>query len=205
MSVLRHSATVRGLAECRPSRQPTENHAAALRRTLPSLSRLRGNLDAVWLLRARLPDDAAADGEAKPRPTSRARSFSSAWASPSCPSWLGPHPSSAASVTPAPSFLGWALLQCLRVRARSEAPSRPAGRSARRYRSASPPCQSTEPSRPRPETAMVNGCCKRARPAKVARRCGPLSLSRATAASRLSQQTTRQEKGSASADQATPS
>src|SRR6266508_3201952 len=104
------------------------------------------------------------------------------------------------------SLLPWlAVLQCLRVRIRSDAPSRPAGLSARRYRSASPACQSTEPSRPRPETAMVNGCCKRARPAKVARRCVPLSLSRATAASRLSQQTTRQEKGSASADQATPS
>jgi hypothetical protein len=104
------------------------------------------------------------------------------------------------------SLLPWlAVPGCLRARIRSEAPSRPAGRSARRYRSASPPCQSTEPSRPRPETAIVNGCCKRARPAKVARRCIPLSLSRATAASRLSQQTTCQEKGSASADQATPS
>jgi hypothetical protein len=87
---------------------------------------------------------------------------------------------------------------------RSEAPSRPAGPPARRYRSASPPCQSTEPSRPRPETAIVNGCRKRARPAKVARRCVPASLSRATAAPRLSQQTTRQEKGSAAANQATP-
>src|SRR6266508_2662816 len=73
------------------------------------------------------------------------------------------------------SLLPWlAVLQCLRVRIRSDAPSRPAGLSARRYRSASPACQSTEPSRPRPETAMVNGCCKRARPAKVARRCVPL-------------------------------
>jgi hypothetical protein len=98
-----------------------------------------------------------------------------------------------------------ALLWCLRVRIRSEAPSCPAGRPARRCRSASPPCQSTEPSRPRPETAIVNGCCKRARPAKVARRCVPLSLSRATATSRPSQQTTCQESGSASADQATPS
>src|SRR6266540_996463 len=63
------------------------------------------------------------------------------------------------------SLLPWlAVLQCLRVRIRSDAPSRPAGLSARRYRSASPACQSTEPSRPRPETAMVNGCCKRARP-----------------------------------------
>jgi hypothetical protein len=104
------------------------------------------------------------------------------------------------------SLLPWlAVLQRLRVRIRSEPPSRPAGRPARRYRSASPPCQSTEPSRPRPETAIVNGCCKRARPAKVARRCVPVSLSRATAASRLSQQTTCQERGSASADQATPS
>ncbi len=104
------------------------------------------------------------------------------------------------------SLLPWlAVLGCLRVRIRSEAPSRPAGPSARRYRSASPACQSTEPSRPSPETAMVNGCCKRARPAKVARRCVPLSLSRATAASWLSQQTTCQERGSASADQATPS
>jgi len=49
------------------------------------------------------------------------------------------------------------------------------------------------------------GCCKRARPAKVARRCVPVSLSRATAAPRLSEQTTRQEKGSASTDQATRS
>src|SRR5438477_8656430 len=105
------------------------------------------------------------------------------------------------------SLLPWLAVGCLRVRIRSEAPapSRPAGRSARRYRSASPPCQSTEPSRPRPETAIVNGCCKRARPAKVARRCLPLSLSRATAVSRLSQQRTCQERGSASADQATPS
>jgi len=104
------------------------------------------------------------------------------------------------------SLLPWlAVPGCLRARIRSEAPSRPAGRSARRYRSASPPCQSMEPSRPRPETAIVNGCCKRARPAKVARRCVPLSLSRATAASRLSQQTTCQEKGSTAADQATPS
>jgi len=39
--------------------------------------------------------------------TSRARSSSSASASSSCPSCLAPHPSSAASVTPAPSFLGW--------------------------------------------------------------------------------------------------
>src|SRR6266496_3058167 len=54
------------------------------------------------------------------------------------------------------SLLPWlAVLQGLRVRARSEAPCRPAGRSARRYRSASPPCQSTEPSGPRPETAIV--------------------------------------------------
>src|SRR6266566_1697517 len=104
------------------------------------------------------------------------------------------------------SLLPWlAVLQCLRARARSEAPCRAAGRSARRYRSASPPFQSTEPSPPRPETAMVNGCCKRARPAKVARRCVPVSLSRATAAPRLSEQTTRQEKGSASTDQATRS
>jgi hypothetical protein len=102
-------------------------------------------------------------------------------------------------------LLPWlAVLRCLRVRIRSETPSRPAGRAARRYRSASPACQSTEPSRPRPETAIVNGCCKRARPAKVARRCVPVSLSRATAASRLSQQTTCQERGSASADQVTP-
>jgi CspA family cold shock protein len=104
------------------------------------------------------------------------------------------------------SLLAWlAVLSCLRVPIRSEAPSRPAGRSARRYRSASPACQSTEPSRPRPESAIVNGCCRRARPAKVARRCVPVSLSRATAASRLSQQTTFQERESASADQATPS
>lgn len=102
--------------------------------------------------------------------------------------------------------LPWlAVLRCLRVQIRPEAPRRPAGRSAPKYRSASPPCQSTEPSRPRPETAIVNGCCNRARPAKVARRCVPASLSRATAASRLSQQTTCQEKGSASTDQATPS
>jgi hypothetical protein len=100
---------------------------------------------------------------------------------------------------------GLAVPGCLGARIRSEAPSRPAGRSARKYRSASPPCQSTEPSRPRPETAIVNGCCKRTRPAKVARRCLPLSSSRATAASQLSQQTARQEKGSASTDQATPS
>ena len=104
------------------------------------------------------------------------------------------------------SLLPWlAVLRCLRVRIRSEMPSRPAGRPARRYRSASPPCQSTEPSRPRPETAIVNGCCKRARPANVARWCVPLSLSRATAAPRLSQQTTCQERGSASTDQATRS
>src|SRR6266568_167370 len=42
-----------------------------------------------------------------PAATSRARSFSSASASSSCPSWLAPHRSSAASVTPAPYFLGW--------------------------------------------------------------------------------------------------
>src|SRR6266540_1121 len=104
------------------------------------------------------------------------------------------------------SLLPWlAVLGCLRVRILSEAPSPPVGPPARRYRSASPPCQSTEPSRPRPETAIVNGCCRRARPAKVARRCVPVSLSRATAAPRPSQQTTRQETGSPSADQATPS
>ena len=104
------------------------------------------------------------------------------------------------------SLLPWlAVLRCLRVQIRPEAPCRPAGRSAPKYRSASPPCQSTEPSRPRPETAIVNGCCNRARPAKVARRCVPASLSRATAASQLSQQTTCQEIGSASTDQATPS
>src|SRR6266542_2627278 len=104
------------------------------------------------------------------------------------------------------SLLPWlAVPGWLRVRIRSEAPSRPAGRSARRYRSASPACQITQPSCPSPETAIVNGCGKRARPAKVARRCLPLSLSRATAASQLSQQTTRHESGSASADQATPS
>jgi hypothetical protein len=39
---------------------------------------------------------------------SRARSSSSASASLSCPSWIVPHPSSVASVTPAPSFLGFA-------------------------------------------------------------------------------------------------
>jgi hypothetical protein len=93
----------------------------------------------------------------------------------------------------------------IRSRLRAAAPSPPAGRSARRYRSASPAWQSTEPSHPRPETAIVNGCRKRARPAKVARRCVALSSSRATAVSRLSQQTTRQEKGSPAADQATPS
>ena len=42
--------------------------------------------------------------------TSRARSFSSASASSSCPSCLPTDPSSAASVTPAPSFLGWPYL-----------------------------------------------------------------------------------------------
>jgi hypothetical protein len=104
------------------------------------------------------------------------------------------------------SLLAWlAVFGWLRVRIRSEAPSGPAGRSGRRYRSASPACQSTERSCPRPETAIVNGCCRRARPAKVARRCVPASLSRATVASRLSQQTTCQERGSVSADQATPS
>jgi hypothetical protein len=104
------------------------------------------------------------------------------------------------------SLLPWlAVFGCLRVRIRSEDASGPVGRSGRRYRSARPACQSTEPSRPRPETAIVNGCCSGARPAKVARRCVPPSLSRATGASRLSQQTTRQERGSASADQATPS
>ncbi len=103
------------------------------------------------------------------------------------------------------SLLAWlAVFGWLRVRIRSEAP-RPAGRSGRRYRSASPACQSTERSCPRPETAIVNGCGRRARPAKVARRCVPASLSRATAASRLSQHTTCQERGSISADQATPS
>jgi len=67
------------------------------------------------------------------------------------------------------SLLPWlAVPRWLRARVRPEAPGRLAGRSARRYRSASPACQSTEPSRPRPETAIVNGCCKRARPAKVA-------------------------------------
>src|SRR6266542_6743191 len=42
--------------------------------------------------------------------TSRARSSSSASACSSCPSWLAPHPSLAASVTPAPSLLGWPYL-----------------------------------------------------------------------------------------------
>src|SRR6266511_6121951 len=42
------------------------------------------------------------------------------------------------------SLLAWlAVLGCLRVRIRSEAPSGPAGRSGRRYRSSSPACQST--------------------------------------------------------------
>jgi hypothetical protein len=104
------------------------------------------------------------------------------------------------------SLLAWlAVFGCLRARVRLEAPLWPGGRSGRRYSSASPACQSTERSCPRPETAIVNGCCRRARPAKVARRCVPASLSRATAASRLSQQTTCQERGSVSADQATPS
>jgi hypothetical protein len=49
----------------------------------------------------------------------------------------------------------------IRSRLRAAAPSPPAGRSARRYRSASPAWQSTEPSHPRPETAIVNGCRKR--------------------------------------------
>jgi hypothetical protein len=100
------------------------------------------------------------------------------------------------------SLLPWLAVPS---RLRSPAPSRPAGRSTRRYRSASPACQSTEPSRPRPETAIVNGCRKHARPAKVARRCVPPSLSRATAVSRLSQQTTCQQTGAAAADQATRS
>src|SRR6266516_8120460 len=104
------------------------------------------------------------------------------------------------------SLLPWlAMLAACTFAIRSTASARPAGRSARRYRSASPACQSTEPSPPRPETAIVNGCRNRARPAKVARRCLPLSLSRATAASRRSQQTTCQQNGSASTDQATPS
>ncbi len=100
-------------------------------------------------------------------------------------------------------LLGLTVLPCPRVR--SETPARPAEPPGERYRSASPACQSTEPSPPTPETAIVNGCCKRARPAKVARRCVPLSLSRATAASQPSQQTTCQESGSASADHSTRS
>ena len=94
---------------------------------------------------------------------------------------------------------------CPRARIRSETPTRPAGPPADRNRSASPACQSTHPSAPRPETAIVNGCCRRARPAKVTRRCAPLSLSRATAAPWPSQQTTRQAEGSASAGHSTRS
>jgi hypothetical protein len=100
---------------------------------------------------------------------------------------------------------GLTVPRCPLVRIRSDPLARPAGSPARRYRSASPACQSTEPSAPRPETAIVNGCRKRARPAKVARRCGPPSSSRATAVSRPSQQTTRQRRGSGSADHSTRS
>jgi hypothetical protein len=81
-----------------------------------------------------------------------------------------------------------AVLRCPRVRIRSVAPSRPVRRPARRNRSETPACQSTEPSRPKPETAIVNGYGKRARPAKVARRRLPVSSGRPTATSRLSQQ-----------------
>src|SRR5207247_9063237 len=88
-----------------------------------------------------------------------------------------------------------AVLRCPLVRIRSETPVRPAGRPGRRYRSARPACQSTEPSAPTPETAIVNGCRKRARPAKVARRCVPVGSKRATAASWLSQQSARAERG----------
>jgi hypothetical protein len=103
------------------------------------------------------------------------------------------------------SLLLWlAVLRCSLVCSRWAIPARPAaGRAARRYRSASPPCQSMEPFAATPETAIVNGCCKRERPAKVARRCVPVSLSRATVESRLSQQTTCQASGSSSDDQAT--
>src|SRR6266516_3520229 len=114
----------------------------------------------------------------------------------------GPRPFLVASVTPAPSFPGWQYFAARWFALARRLPL--AQRGDRKYRSASPACQSTEPSAPRPETAIVNGCCKPARPAKVARRCVPFSLSRATAASRLSQQTTRQESGSASADHSTP-
>jgi hypothetical protein len=55
-----------------------------------------------------------------------------------------------------------------------------------------------------PDT-IVNGCRKRARRAKVARRCLPVSSSRATAASRPFQQTTRQQNGSARAVHSTRS
>ena len=205
MSVLRHSATVRGSAECRP-------RPLSRRRTMQRLCAGRClaciGCGATWTLSG----FSAHASRMMQRQTARLShgyfpravfffglGFPVLPVLPGAASFFGRFGDTC-------SLLPWlVVLQCLRVRIRSEAPSRPAGRSARRCRSASPPCQSTEPSPPRPETAMVNGCCNRARPAKVARRCGPLSLSRATAASRLSQQTTRQKRGSASADQATPS
>jgi hypothetical protein len=205
MSVLRHSATVRGSAECRP-------RPLSRRRTMQRLCAGRClaciGCGATWTLSG----FSAHASRMMQRQTARLSrgyfpravfffglGFPVLPVLPGAASFFGRFGDTC-------SLLPWlVVLQCLRVRIRSEAPSRPAGRSARRCRSASPACQSTEPSPPRPETAMVNGCCNRARPAKVARRCGPLSLSRATAASRLSQQTTRQKRGSASADQATPS
>jgi hypothetical protein len=61
------------------------------------------------------------------------------------------------------SLLLWlAVLRCSLVCSRWAIPARPAaGRAARRYRSASPPCQSMEPFAATPETAIVNGCCNR--------------------------------------------
>ena len=208
MSVLRQSATVRGSAECRP-------RPLSRRRTMQRLCAGRClaciGCGATWTLSG---FSAHASRMMQRQTTRLSRDYF-----PRAVFFFGlgfPVLPVLPVLPGAASFFGrfgdtcsllpWlVVLQCLRVRIRSEAPSRPAERSARRCRSASPACQSTEPSPPRPETAMVNGCCNRARPAKVARRCGPLSLSRATAASRLSQQTTRQERGSASADQATPS
>lgn len=61
-----------------------------------------------------------------------------------------------------------------------------------RRSSSRPACQSTAPSSPIPETPIANGCESLARPATVARRCSAVSLSQATAASRLSQHVTRQ-------------
>ena len=99
--------------------------------------------------------------------TSRAQSSSSASASSSCRSCPAPHPSSAALVPPPPPSL--AIPTSLPARSRALGGALASSWAIWAQREiGEPTCQSTEPSAPRPETAIVNGCRKRARPAKVA-------------------------------------